>query len=644
MDAVQKANSGHPGMPMGMADVALVLWRDFLKFDSKNPDWFDRDRFILSAGHGSMLIYALLHLSGHKMSLDDIKNFRQWGSNTPGHPENFETEGVEMTTGPLGQGISTAVGFAMAEKHLAARINKDDYEVVDHYTYVIASDGDLMEGVSYEAASLAGHWKLGKLVVLYDDNGITIDGSTDLAFSENVSRRFKSQGWHTQSIDGHDPKAIKKAIEKAKSKGKRPSIICCKTHIGYGSPNRQDKASSHGSPLGDDEIALTKEGLGWPVEPKFIVPAEAKNYLGEASMRGAEVHSTWKDLLSKFNAADPDAGALFERLLKGEYDHSWIEDLPDHEVGSKEATRATSGKVLGYIKAKNPNLVGGSADLSGSNKTKVADDDILSAANPGGRYIHYGIREHAMGAIMNGMNLHGGLRAFGGTFLIFSDYVRPSIRLAALMKANSIFVFSHDSIGLGEDGPTHQPVEHLMSLRAIPNLKVLRPADTKEVSMAWKLALDYQGPSAIALTRQVLPLLDRSDSLGDSSRGGYVVRGKDYADVILMASGSEVEIAVEASIALEAENIHAKVVSIMSMKTFDEQGDAYRESVLPAAINRRISLEAGITSGWQKYTGTDGIAVGIDHFGASAPYERIYEEFGLTSSRLVELAKKMMTK
>ncbi len=507
MDAVQKANIGHPGMPMGMADVAVVLWTEFLKHNPHNPNWVDRDRFILSAGHGSMLIYSLLHLSGYDLPLKELKNFRQWGSKTPGHPEFGHTVGVETTTGPLGQGITNAVGFALAERWLAEKFNREGFPIVDHFTYVIAGDGDLMEGISGEASSLAGHLALNKLIVLYDDNGITIDGRTDLAFTEDVLGRYAAYGWHTQEIDGHDPNEIIYAIKEAQADTKRPSIIACKTHIGYGSPNKQDTSSAHGSPLGLEEIRLTKENLSWPTEPLFYIPDSVYGY-----MRGhSETEEAWKKLFAKYEAQHPELAASFKQFLQQPLPDNWDDILPKFEAGKGVATRNASGTVLNALADDFPFLLGGSADLTGSNKTDLKGEAGLKPDDFSGRYIYFGVREHGMGGILNGMALHGGIRPYGGTFLVFSDYMRGSIRLAAMMEQPVIYVFTHDSIGLGEDGPTHQPIEHLMSLRLIPNLTVIRPAEATETAVAWKAALqNTTGPTALVLTRQDIPTLDRT--------------------------------------------------------------------------------------------------------------------------------------
>ena len=549
MDAVQKANIGHPGMPMGMADVAVVLWTEFLKHNPQNADWVDRDRFILSAGHGSMLIYSLLHLSGYDLPMEQLKNFRQWGSQTPGHPEFGHTVGVETTTGPLGQGITNAVGFALAERWLAERFNRPKYDIVDHYTYTIAGDGDLMEGISGEASSLAGHLALGKLIVLYDDNGITIDGSTDIAFTEDVLGRYAAYGWHTQEINGHDPLAIIRAINEAKADTKRPSIIACKTHIGYGSPNKQDTSSAHGSPLGEEEIRLTKEALDWPNDPKFYVPDSVYGF-----MRGdGDAEAAWDKLYTEYEAKFPELAATFKTHWEQPLPDNWDDVLPQFEAGKSVATRGSSGTVLNAIAQELPYLLGGSADLTGSNKTDLKGEAGLTPEDFSGRYIYFGVREHAMGGIMNGMSLHGGVRPYGGTFLVFSDYMRHSVRLAAMMEQPVVYVFTHDSIGLGEDGPTHQPIEHVMSLRLIPNLTVIRPAEATETAVAWKMALENKsGPTALVLTRQGVATFDRTQVAPASGveKGAYVLNDADDAQVILIGTGSETQLALDAQVLL----------------------------------------------------------------------------------------------
>jgi transketolase len=632
IDAVQKANIGHPGMPMGMADVAVVLWTQFLRHNPRNPQWPDRDRFVLSAGHGSMLIYSLLHLSGYDLPMSEIMQFRQWGSQTPGHPEYGHTAGVETTTGPLGQGVGNAVGMALAERWLAARFNRPGYEVINHTTYAIAGDGCLMEGVSAEASSLAGHLGLGKLIVLYDDNGITIDGKTDISFTEDVLARFAAYGWQTMRVDGHDPQAVMAAIAEAKGDGERPSLIACRTTIGYGSPNKQGTSHVHGEPLGVEEVARTKENLGWPQTPFYVADGV---YDFMAGSDAAE--QDWQTLWAGYQADYPADAALLQSFWDGALPTNWDEILPTFEAGKSLATRASSGITLNAVARHVLYLLGGSADLTGSNKTDLQGAADLTRHDFGGRYIRFGVREHGMGAIMNGMALHGGVRPYGGTFLVFSDYMRHSIRLAALMGAPVIYVFSHDSIGLGEDGPTHQPIEHLMSLRAIPNLTVIRPADATETAVAWRQALTHtSGPTALILTRQNVPTFAATHP--DADKGGYVLRDADNPQVILIGTGSEVHIALAAQEQLAAQGVAARVVSLPSWEIFAAQTAVYRESVLPAAVTARVSIEAGVTFGWERYVGTEGKAIGLDRYGASAPYQVIYEKLGLTADAVVAAA------
>ncbi|MGW8317596.1 MAG: transketolase [Candidatus Promineifilaceae bacterium] len=641
MDAVQKADSGHPGMPMGMADVAVVLWRKFLRFNPADPRWPNRDRFVLSAGHGSMLLYSLLYLTGYELTLEDIKEFRQWDSITPGHPESHLTPGVETTTGPLGQGITNATGMALAERWLANHFNRPSFDVVDHYTYVIASDGDLMEGVSHEACALAGHLGLSKLIIFYDDNHITIDGSTELAYSDNVSERFQAYGWHTQRVDGHDPDAIEAAIRDAQAETEKPSLIICRTHIGYGSPHKQDTASAHGEPLGEEEVVLTKENLGWPTEPQFYVPERALELMRQLGKEGQERQEAWQACFAQYQVAYPELATLFRRTLDGELPKGWNAGLPRFEAGKPIATRAASGAVLDQLAKNIPELIGGSGDLTGSNKTLPKGISHLTHDDFSGRYIHYGIREHGMGGILSGMALHGGVRPYGGTFLVFSDYMRPTIRLAALMGLPVIYVFTHDSIGLGEDGPTHQPIEQLMSLRLIPNMTVFRPADANETTIGWQVALgNKHGPTALILTRQKLPTLDRSRyaSADLAARGAYVLSDASDPAAILIGTGSEVHIALEAQGILAERSVAARVVSMPSWELFDAQTDDYRESVLPEVIQARVSIEAGARIGWERYVGRGGTIIGLERFGASAPYEEIYQHLGLTAAAVAEAA------
>lgn len=641
MDAVQKANSGHPGMPMGMADVAYVLWTKYLKHNPSNPDWADRDRFILSAGHGSMLIYSLLHLTGYGVSLDDIKQFRQLHSNTAGHPEFGVTPGVEMTTGPLGQGFATGIGMAMAEKFLASTFNKPEYELINHYTYAIVSDGDLMEGISHEAASLAGHLKLNKLIYLYDANSISIDGSTDLAFTENVAKRFEAYDWDVQEIDGHDHLQISNAIQIAQN-SELPSIIICRTKIGFGSPNKEGKASSHGSPLGEEEIKATKDGYGWDSEKKFFIPDEALHQFRKQVTKGNQVEESWNSLFESYAIKFNDDAVELVRWLSRDLPDNLEQLLPVFEADEKGmATRATSGKVLNALKDAIPNMLGGSADLEGSVKTNLTNKGVFNALNYAGRNTHYGVREHAMAAAMNGMALHDGVIPFGGTFFVFTDYCRPAIRLAALMKVPSIFVMTHDSIGLGEDGPTHQPIEHLASLRAMPNVLVLRPGDANEVSYAWKLALENEnGPTVLVLTRQNIPIQERNTNNPArlTEKGGYILidSEKETPDAILIGTGSELHLAVDAQKVLKDKGVEVRVVSLPSWELFSMQSEEYQRLVLPDTVTNRVAIEAGSTLGWERYVGQQGLIIGIDTFGESAPYQELYEHFGITVEKIVE--------
>lgn len=642
-DAVQEANSGHPGLPLGAAPMAYTLFDRILRFDPADPGWINRDRFILSAGHGSALLYALIHCYGYDLPLEQVKNFRQWESLTPGHPEYGLTPGVEATTGPLGQGFAMGVGMAMAERFLAAQFNTPEQPVIDHYTYAIVSDGDLMEGISAEAASLAGHQKLGKLIYLYDDNSISIEGSTDLAFTEDVCARFEAYGWHVQTVDdGNDVDAIEAAVTAAQAETGKPSLIAIKTHIGYGSP-RQDSAKAHGEPLGDDDLAATKEKLGWPVEPRFHVPEDAAAHMLEAGRRGGQLHGQWKQTLDGYRAANPEQGATFDLCVGGRLPAGWDKALPVFEAGGGDATRNSSGKVLNALAGVLPTLIGGSADLAPSNKTMLDGFDAADADHPGGRNFHFGVREHAMGAAVNGMALHGGVIPYGGTFLVFADYVRPSLRLAALMRTHAIFVFTHDSIGVGEDGPTHQPIEHVMSLRAIPELLVFRPADPNETAAAWRVAIERKGPACLMLTRQKLPTLDPAahDIQAGVARGAYVLREAASPDVVLLATGSEVSLALKAAEELAAQGIEASVVSMPSWELFEEQDNEYRESVLACGVPR-VSIEAGTTLGWHRYVGLEGDAIGLDRFGASAPGDEVMEKLGLNVENVVCRVKKLL--
>ncbi len=622
MDAVQKANSGHPGMPMGMADIGVTLWGRHLKVDPGAPDWPDRDRFVLSNGHGSMLLYSLLHLSGFPLSLDDLRNFRQWGSHTAGHPERNNALGIEMTTGPLGQGFATGVGMAIAETHLRARLGSD---LVDHRTFGFVSDGDLMEGISSEAASMAGHFGLGKLVYFYDDNHISIDGSTSITFSEDVLTRFATQEWHTLEVDGHDRRAIDEAIVLALGEEDRPSLIICRTHIAAGAPHLHDTSAAHGQPLGDEEVRLTKEAMGYPTEPDFLVDESVYQFFSNAMERGRVAHEQWHDRFGALDEATRQTWNEFHNpkpvRLEG----------PNFEIGEKEATRGSGGKLFGEIAEKVPGFIGGAADLASSTKTVIEKGRLYSREDRSARDIPFGIREHSMGAVVNGMAVHGGLRPYGATFFVFSDYMRPAVRLGALMQAPSIWVWTHESIFLGEDGPTHQPIEHLASLRAMPNLWVIRPADANETVAAWELAINRtDGPVALLLTRQAVPTLESVP--GGVSKGGYLVR--DGTDVTLIATGSEVHVALEVAQTLDSEGLSTRVVSLPCWELFIAQDDDYQHGVLGVAP--RVSVEAATTFGWERFVGSDGLKIGIDHFGASAPDTVLAREFGFTAESIAE--------
>ncbi|MEA3470307.1 MAG: transketolase, partial [Thermodesulfobacteriota bacterium] len=664
VDAIQNVGSGHPGLPMGGAAMAYVLWMRHLKHNPASPRWVDRDRFVLSAGHGSMLLYALLHLTGYDLSLEDIKEFRQWGSKAPGHPEYGDTPGVEVTTGPLGQGISNAVGMAIAEAYLSARYNRSDRTIVDHNTYVIASDGDLMEGVSAEACSLAGHLGLGKLIVLYDDNRISLAGSTSLSFAEDVGKRFEAYGWHVQHVaDGNDTEAIDSALWEAKRNLTRPSIICVRTIIGYGSPSKEGTYKCHGSPLGPEEIVAAKEKLGWPAKEEFFVPEEVKRHMLTSLELGRKRESEWQGRFNEYNTAYSDLALEFERIMEGSLPDDWDSELPEFGADKKGvSTRKASEAVLQGLASKIPELIGGSADLNPSTLTWLKrygdfqspgkdDRDRQGAVGDvwsyEGRNIHFGVREHAMGAIASGMALHGGIIPFTGTFFTFSDYMRPSIRLAALMGLRVIYVFSHDSIGVGEDGPTHQPVEHLMSLRNIPNLTVVRPGDAGETVEAWRFALQNgDGPTALIFTRQNLPVLDRErvSTAEGLRRGGYILwesKG-DNLSLILIGTGSELYVALEAARVLDDEGLSVRVVSLPSWEIFDKETEDYRESVLPSSVKARVAVEAGIKTGWEHYVGTEGAVIGMDGFGASAPAPVLFEKFGITSENVLRVARSLI--
>ena len=640
VDGVAAANSGHPGMPLGMADVCAVLWSEHMNFNPKNPKWLNRDRFILSAGHGSMLIYSLLHLYGYDLSMDDLKAFRQWGSKTPGHPENFVTAGVETTTGPLGQGVANAVGFALAEASLAARYNRESSEIIDHYTYVVAGDGCLQEGISHEACSFAGHNKLGKLIMLYDSNNITIDGPTHISFTEDTRKRFEAYGWQVLEIDGHDYDQINAAIAEAKKEKSKPSIIICKTIIGFGSPNRAGTSKAHGEPFPAEEIELMKEKLGLPKDKSFFVPDEISDLRAKTQEKGENLENKWNELWENYKNKNQEAAKELENSIKGEISKEAF-DIPQFGSEKAIATRSASGTVLNHIAKYIPQLMGGSADLTPSNNTLPAGEESFSPENPKGRYIRYGVREHGMAAIMNGMALHGGVLPYSGTFFVFSDYMRPAMRMSALMEQQVVYVLTHDSIGLGEDGPPHQPEAHLWAYRTIPNMTVIRPMDANETAEAWKSALkNKKGPTCLVLTRQNLPVYDRA-GLGwakseEAQKGGYVLcEDKDF-EAIIIATGSEVELAVEAKAKLNEQGVKVRIVSMPSTNIFDEQPQEYKESVLPKNILKRVAVEAGVTLGWYKYVGLEGRVIGLDRFGASAPYKTLYKEFGITTDAIVE--------
>jgi transketolase len=648
-DAVQQANSGHPGLPMGAAAMAYTIWTRHLHHNPHNPQWANRDRFILSGGHGSMLLYALLYLTGYDLPLEELKHFRQWGSMTPGHPEHGLTPGVEVTTGPLGQGFSNGVGMAIAERHLAARFNQPNHEVIDHYTFAIVTDGDLMEGVSSEAASWAGHLKLGKLIYLYDDNHISIDGSTDLAFTEDRAARFEAYGWHVQKVaDGNDVEAIDAAIQNAKA-DPRPSIIMCRTVIGYGAPNKQGTSKAHGEALGDAELDAAKENLGWPVEPRFYVPQNVLDFYRQALDRGAARETAWNDQFAAFQSEFPVLASELARRLAGELPLDWESALPVFPADAKGmATRVSSGKVLNALAKAIPELIGGSADLAPSTKTWLDGEKAFQSDTPEGRNFHFGVREHAMGAAVNGMALHGGVIPYGATFLVFSDYMRPTIRLSAISHSGSIWVFTHDSIGVGEDGPTHQPVEHVAALRVIPNLVTLRPGDANETAQAWKIAIERRhAPTAIAFSRQNTPTLDRDKyaSAEGVQKGAYVLGdlGDKAPEIILMATGTELGLIVSAGERLAAEGVGVRLVSMPSWELFQAQGSKYIQEVLPSKIPTRIAVEAGVSFGWERWVGDHGLILGVDRFGASAPMKIIYEEYGLTVENVVLNAKQLLS-
>jgi transketolase len=663
-DAVQNANAGHPGMPMGAAAMAYTLWTQFLKHNPQNPQWFDRDRFILSAGHGSMLLYSLLYLSGYDLPLEEIRHFRKWGSKAPGHPERGVTPGVEVTTGPLGQGFANGVGVAIAEAWLAARYNRHGHEIVDHYTYAICGDGDLMEGVSQEAASLAGHLHLGKLIYLYDQNHISLAGATEIDFTEDVAKRFDAYGWHTRVVaDGNDTEDVARAIREAQAEDQRPSLILARTHIGYGSPHKQDNFSAHGDPLGEDELLATKKALGWPSMEKFYLPDDSVEYFRQAVPRGAQVEDEWRKKFDAYKQAFPNEAAEFESILSGKLPQNWEDDLPKWKPTDKPiATRAAGGEVMIALAKHFPNLIGGSADLNPSTRTALkglGDFQPPEVSGPGtlgavggewsyaGRNIAFGVREHAMGAAVNGMAAHGGVLPFSATFFTFSDYMKPAIRLGALSGLKVIYVFTHDSIGLGEDGPTHQPIEQLAGLRAVPGLTLIRPADPNETAEAWAFAVQHDGPTLLVLTRQTVPHLDRGGATNPGvARGAYVLADAEGGspDVILIGTGSEVSLCVSAREKLKKFGVKARVVSMPSWSLFEAQDDSYRESVLPRAIKKRVTVEAGSPLGWHRWAGDEGTVIGVERFGASAPGEEVLAHLGFTANHVAATALRLLGK
>jgi transketolase len=661
-DAVQNANSGHPGMPMGAAAMAYTLWTEFLKHNPKDPHWFDRDRFVLSAGHGSMLLYSLLHLTGYDLPLEELKHFRKWGSKTPGHPERGHTVGVEVATGPLGQGFANGVGMAIAEAWLAARFNRPGHQIVDHYTYAICGDGDLMEGITQEAASFAGHLRLGKLIYLYDQNHITLAGGADLVFTEDVARRFDAYGWHTRHVDdGNDTEDVAKAIREAQHETGRPSLILVHTHIGYGSPKKQDTFASHGSPLGEEELAATKKALGWPTTDKFYLPQESVDYFRQAIGKGAKAQQEWNERFAAYKSAFPKEAAEFEMIVAGKLPDDWNADLPKWQPTDKAiATRSAGGQALNALAKRIPNIIGGSADLNPSTDTALkgmGDFQPPEFAGPGtqgavggewgygGRNIAFGVREHAMGGAVNGLAAHGGILPFSATFMVFSDYMKPSIRLGALSGLKCVYVFTHDSIGVGEDGPTHEPVEQLAGLRAIPGLNVMRPADPNETAEAWAFAVQHNGPTLIALTRQTVPHLDRTNARDtDIGKGAYILSeaGDGAPDVILIGTGSEVGLCVKAQAKLKDYGVKARVVSMPSWNLFEAQSEAYRESVLPKAVRKRVTVEAGSMLGWHKWAGDEGIIIGLNRYGASAPGDEILRNLGFTAEHVTAAALRLL--
>jgi transketolase len=647
MDAVQAANSGHPGAPMGLAAAAYVLWTRVLKHNPRNPDWADRDRFVLSGGHASMLLYSLLHLTGYKLSLKEIKNFRQWGSRTPGHPEFGHTPGVETTTGPLGQGFANAVGMAMTECHLAAVFNRGSQRIVDHHTYVMCGDGDLMEGIASEAASMAGHLGLGKLICIYDDNKISIEGSTDIAFTENVAARFRAYRWQVLHVkDGIDLKAIEGALKEARTEKTKPTLIVLRTNIAYGSPNKQDSHGAHGAPLGVDEVALTKENLGWPKNKKFFVPEQVRKEFGKSADKGRKAEAAWNKKFKAYAKKYPALAKNWQAAIAGTLPKQWDGGLPTFRDGKAIATRAASGQVLNALAENLPTLIGGSADLAPSNNTIIKSSFDFQKDAYAGRNIRFGVREHAMGAILSGMALHKGVRPYGGTFLVFADYCRPAIRLAALMKQPVTYVFTHDSVAVGEDGPTHQPVEQLAVLRAIPGLTVIRPADATETAAAWKVALKTtDGPVALILSRQSLPALDRSlyPSATALAKGAYILSDTEgKPDAIMIGSGSEVAVCLEAQKILAGQGVSVRVVSMPSWELFERTSPKYKDAVLPPEVSIRVAVEAGISMGWDRYVGARGAVIGIDRFGASAPGATVMEKYGIKAAAAVARTKELL--
>ncbi len=647
VDAVQKANSGHPGMPMDAAPMAYVLWTRHLKHNPANPAWPNRDRFVLSAGHGSMLLYSLLHLTGYDMPMAEIQQFRQWGSKTPGHPEHWLVPGIETTTGPLGQGFGNGVGMAIAQKYLAAHFNRPDHEIVDYKIYAIAGDGDLMEGISSEAASLAGHLQLDNLIYFYDDNHISIEGNTQLAFTEDRGKRFEAYGWFVQKLeDGNDLAAIDGAIRVAEAERGRPSIIMIRTHIGYGSPNKHDTAEAHGSALGVEEVKLTKQNLGWPLEPPFLVPEQARAHFRQAVEKGVQAEAAWQTKMSDYRTKFPELAAQWDHYTRGELPAGWQAKIPTFSHTDKPtATRQASGKVLNALSPLLPTLIGGSADLAPSTDTLIKGEKDFEPGSFGGRNLHFGVREHGMGAIINGMALSG-LIPYGATFFVFSDYLRPSLRLASLMDAHAIYIFTHDSVFLGEDGPTHEPVEHLMACRAIPHLCTIRPADANETAVAWRVAIEHKGAVALILTRQALPIIDRTRYASPEGleKGAYILAGAKgkTPELILIATGSEVPLSLEAYEKLSAEGIATRLVSMPSWDLFEKQPQSYRDEVLPPSVTARLAVEAGVPLGWERYVGLHGAVQGINRFGASAPYKVIAEKLGFTAAHIVERAHKLL--